>query len=83
MKMYRPDEKCPWGRRDIGLFALGVNIIGDCGYVKTKKDDIDNYVQDLSVVVRRDHRNIGNNNLENNSVSPRVGHDGLSFEDKR
>lgn len=58
MKMYRPDEKCPWGRRNISLFALGVNIIGDCGNVKTKEDDIDDYVQDLSVVVRRDHTEI-------------------------
>jgi hypothetical protein len=33
MQMYRPDEKCPWGRRDIGLFALGVNTIGYRGYV--------------------------------------------------
>lgn len=47
MLKYRPDEKCPWGRRDVSLFALGVNAIGDRGYVQAKEEDIDDYVQDL------------------------------------
>jgi hypothetical protein len=66
MHMYRPDEKCPWGRRDVGLFALGVNTIGDRGYVQAKEEDIDDYVQDLgkSMIARRNYRNMGNNNLE-------------------
>ena len=82
--LYRPYEKCPWGRRDIGLFALGVNATGDRGYVQTKEEDVDDYVQDLgrSVIMRRDcnYRNMGNktNNLEQNPVSPSVGHDGES-----
>lgn len=57
----RPDEKCPWGRCDIRLFAVGVHALRDGGYVQAKVEEIDEYVQDL----------------EQNTISPRVGHDGL------
>jgi len=43
----RPDEKCPWGRCDIRLFAVGVHALRDGGYVQAKVEEIDEYVQDL------------------------------------
>jgi hypothetical protein len=33
------------------------------------------------VIVRRNYRNMGNNNLEQNPVSPSVGHDGQSCQE--
>jgi hypothetical protein len=54
MQVYRPNEKCPWGRGDVSLFALGVNAIGDGGYVQAKEEDIEDHVQNLgkSVIVK-------------------------------
>jgi hypothetical protein len=75
--VYRPDEKRPWGRRDIRRFALGVSAFGNGRYIKAKKEDIDEYVQDLgNSDCEQDYRekNRGDN-LESNVVSPRIGHD--------
>ena len=33
IQVYRPDKKCPWGRRDIRRFALSVNAVGDGGNI--------------------------------------------------
>lgn len=61
MRVCRPNEKCPWGRRDICLFALCVNTFGDGGYVQAKKEDVGEYVQDLgnSLIVSRNYRKKG------------------------
>lgn len=58
MKVCRPNEKCPWGRRDICLFAVCVNAFGDGGYVQAKKEDVGEYVQDLdnSLIVSGNYR---------------------------
>lgn len=77
MKVCRPNEKCPWGRRDICLFAVCVNTFGDGGYVQAEKEDVGEYVQDLgnSVLAGITEKRAGVY-LECNTVSPRISHDG-------
>lgn len=82
MQLYRPNEECPWGRCDIRLFAVGVHPLRNGGYVQTKVEEINDYVQDLgnSLVVSTNYRKRGGNDLEQDAVSPRVSHDGLIDE---